>query len=49
MVSRVTEPFRARSWPWMAVPVVAVIEVRAMIVPAKVVPVPSVAELPICQ
>ena len=32
-----------------SVPVVAVIDVRAMIVPTKSVPVPSVAELPTCQ
>ena len=48
-VSSVTAPLRARSRPSMTAPVVAVMDVSAMIVPLKFDPVPSVAELPICQ
>ena len=47
--SRVTEPLRASARPWTFVPVFTVIEVNAKIVPTKLEPVPSVAELPICQ
>ena len=47
--SRVTAPLRASSRPSTVVRVCAPIEVRAITVPAKVVSVPSVAELPICQ
>ena len=45
----VTAPFRARARPMMVAPVLRVISVRARIVPWKLVEVPSVAELPICQ
>jgi hypothetical protein len=48
-VSRVTAPLRANTRPSTVVPVVTVMLVRAMIVPLKLEPVPSVAELPICQ
>ena len=47
--SRVTAPLRARARPTTTVFVVTVIDVRAMIVPSKLEPVPSVAELPTCQ
>ena len=47
--SRVTAPSRASSRPCTSAFVVAVIDARAMIVPTKSVPVPSVAELPTCQ
>ena len=49
LLSNVTEPFRARIRPSTVVPVLSVIDVNAMMVPTKVVPVPSVAELPTCQ
>ena len=50
LVSRLTAPPRARSRPATTlVPVCAVTEVNARMVPAKVVLVPSVAELPTCQ
>ena len=42
-------PASASSRPSMVAPVVAEIEVRAMMVPTNVVLVPSVAELPTCQ
>ena len=48
-VSSVTAPLRASTRPSTVTPVVTVMLVRAMIVPRKVEPVPSVAELPICQ
>jgi hypothetical protein len=48
-VSNVTAPPRARTRPWTVAPVSNVIEVVAMIVPAKFVVVPRVAELPTCQ
>ena len=48
-VSSVTAPLRASTRPSMVVPVVTVMLVRAKIVPRKKEPVPSVAELPICQ
>ncbi len=47
--SNVTAPSLASRRPWMVAPVVAVIEVCAMIVPTKLVAVPRVAELPTCQ
>ena len=49
LVSRVTAPLRASARPSMVAPVVAVIDVRAMMFPRKAVPVPKVAELPTCQ
>ena len=48
-VSIVTAPFRASARPVMVALVSRVIDVVAMIVPAKLVVVPSVAELPTCQ
>lgn len=48
-VSNVTAPLRARRRPWKVAPVVAVIEVSARTLPTNRVPVPKVAELPICQ
>lgn len=45
----VTAPFRANARPWSVAPFFSAIEVRAMIVPLKLVVVPKVAELPICQ
>lgn len=48
-VSRVTAPFRARVRPFTVTPVVTVIEVSARMLPTKLDPVPSVAELPTCQ
>ncbi len=47
--SSVTAPLRASSRPLMVVFVLAVIEVKARTLPTKLVPVPKVAELPICQ
>jgi hypothetical protein len=47
--SRVTAALRARAAPKMVSPVWTVIEVRARMLPWKVVPVPIVAELPTCQ
>ena len=49
LLSRVTAPVRARARPFTVAPDVTVIEVRAMIVPARVDPVASVAELVTCQ
>lgn len=49
LVSNVTSPFLASNRPLTTTPVVAVIDVKAMMVPWKVDPVPSVAELPTCQ
>ena len=49
LLSRVTAPVRARARPFTVAPEVTVIEVRAMIVPAKVEPVANVAELVTCQ
>ena len=43
LLSRVTAPLRARRRPSTVVPVFTVIEVRAITVPTKVVPVPEVA------
>jgi hypothetical protein len=48
-VSKVTAPLRASSLPATVAPVVAVIDVRARMLPAKLEPVPRVAELPTCQ
>jgi hypothetical protein len=48
-LSRVTAPLRASTRPVTETPVVTVIDVRATIVPRNIEPVPSVAELPICQ
>ena len=47
--SRVTAPFSANSLPFTVAPVFAVMEMLAMTVPTKWVPVPRVAELPTCQ
>jgi hypothetical protein len=47
--SSVTAPLRASARPWTTVPVVTVIDVKAMIVPVKLECVPRVAELPTCQ
>jgi hypothetical protein len=49
LVSSVTAASLASARPWTATLVVAVIEVAARMFPEKLVPVPSVAELPICQ
>ena len=49
LVSRVTAPVLASSLPWIVAAVFAVIEAAAMIVPTKLVPVPSVAEEPTYQ
>ena len=48
-VSRLTAPVLASSLPWIVAAVFAVIVAEAMIVPTKLVPVPSVAEEPTCQ
>lgn len=49
LLSSVTEPFRASARPWTVAPLLAVIEVRAKIVPTKLLSVPSVADEPTCQ
>ncbi len=49
LVSNVTAPVRAYSPQFDDAPVVAVMEIRARMLPAKLVPVPKVAELPTCQ
>ena len=49
LVSRLTWPLRARTRPSTVVPVCTDAEVNAMMLPMKVVLVPSVAELPTCQ
>jgi hypothetical protein len=49
LVSRVTAPLRARSWPLKVAPVVAVIEVSANTWPVKSDEVPKVADEPTCQ
>jgi hypothetical protein len=49
LLFRVTAPFRASARPVTVVPFCTVIDVSAMMVPTKVVPVPRVAELPTCQ
>jgi hypothetical protein len=48
-VSKVTDPLRASIRPIAVAPVSMVIDVNARMVPRKLVPVPIVAELPICQ
>ena len=48
-VSSVTAPLRASTRPSTVAPVVSVMLVSARIVPRKLEPVPSVAELPTCQ
>ena len=48
-VSRVTAAVRARARPSRFAPVFIVIEAWAMMLPMKSVPVPSVADDPICQ
>jgi hypothetical protein len=47
--SRLTWPFRANTRPSTVVPVCAVAEVKAKMLPTKVELVPKVAELPTCQ
>ena len=49
LLSSVTEPLRASNRPWMVAPVCIEMEVSAITVPAKVVLVPMVAELPTCH
>lgn len=49
LVSSVTDPFRASARPWMAAPVFTSMEVSAMIVPTKLLPVPRVADSATCQ
>jgi hypothetical protein len=49
LVSRVTAPVRARARPEREAPVVIVMLAIAITLPAKLVLVPKVAELPICQ
>jgi hypothetical protein len=49
LVSSVTAPLRASALPWSVAAVVIVIDVRAMMLPTNVLPVPIVAELPTCQ
>ena len=50
LVSSVTAPFRASALPsTISAPVVSVMLVSAIMFPRKSVPVPRVAELPICQ
>jgi hypothetical protein len=46
---KVTAPLRARARPWTVTLLFTVIELRARMLPVKVEPVPSVAELPTCQ
>jgi hypothetical protein len=49
LLSSVTAPLRANTRPLTSAPVFRVIDVRARIDPAKLLVVPSVAELPTCQ
>jgi hypothetical protein len=49
LLSNVTAPVEASALPFSVAPVVAVMDACAMMVPAKVVLVPRVAELPITQ
>lgn len=49
LVSRVTEPSRARVWPLTVTPAFTVIETAARILPTNAVSVPRVTELPTCQ
>lgn len=46
LLSRVTAPLRASKRPSTVAPVIAVMDVKARMFPAKSVPVPRVAELP---
>lgn len=49
LLSKVTAPFRAKTLPVTVALVFRVMEVKAKIFPLKLVVVPSVAELPVCQ
>ena len=49
MLSKVTAPVRANALPFSVAPVVTVTDAFAIMFPANVVLVPSVAELPTCQ
>ncbi len=49
LLSSVTAPLKPITRPLLLVPVVSVTLLDAKILPAKLEPVPSVAELPICQ
>ena len=49
LVSKVTAPLRASTRPLIEEPVVAVIDVKAKILPTKLEFVPSVADEPTCQ
>jgi hypothetical protein len=49
LLSNVTAPVRARALPFSVAPVVSVTDAWAIMVPANVVLVPRVAELPTCQ
>jgi hypothetical protein len=49
LLSSVTAPFRAKALPVTLAPVFRVMLVSATMFPARVVPVPRVAELPTCQ
>jgi len=48
-VSMVTAPLSARTLPMTFAPVFSVMLASARMLPAKAVPVPSVAEVPTCQ
>jgi hypothetical protein len=49
LLSKVTAPVRASALPFSVAPVVSVTDAFAIMFPANVVLVPSVAELPTCQ
>ena len=49
LVSSVTAPFRARALPCTLAAVFSVMLVSATMLPRNAVPVPRVAELPVCQ
>lgn len=49
LASSVTAPLRASTRPWRVAPVLSVAEVKARMVPTKLLEVPKVAELPTCQ
>lgn len=49
MSANVTAPVRAKALPFIAAPVVTVMDASARMVPLKIVLVPRVAELPTCQ
>ena len=49
VLSSVTAPFRARTLPITLAPLFRVILVSATMLPSNEVPVPRVAELPVCQ